>query len=65
MNRKETEANRKVLLNDNFYTHQDWAEVKIAKETTKVNPEGERIRLKIIERNKCLDTSQKTQTENL
>ena len=45
-----------IFFNEELYDWQDWAEIELAKETTKINPEGEKIRLKIIERNKCLDT---------
>lgn len=54
VNREKKEPS--IFFNEELYTELDWAEVKLAKETTKVNPEGEKIRLKIIERNKCLDT---------
>lgn len=37
-----------ILFNDEKYTDQDWAEVRMANETKKYNPEGQKIRQKII-----------------
>jgi len=39
-----------ILFNDEKYTDQDWAEVRLANETKKYNPEGQKIRQKIIDR---------------
>lgn len=39
-----------ILINEENYSDRDWLEVKLAKETTKINPEGLKIRQKIIDR---------------
>lgn len=39
-----------ILFNEENYTELDWLEVRLAKESTKVNPEGLKIRQKIIDR---------------
>lgn len=39
-----------ILFNEEKYTDQDWAEVRMANETKKYNPEGQKIRQKIIDR---------------
>lgn len=37
-----------ILFNEENYTELDWLEVKLAKESTKVNPEGNEARQKLI-----------------
>jgi len=39
-----------ILFSEDKYTDQDWAEVRLANETKKYNPEGQKIRQKIIDR---------------
>lgn len=37
-----------IFYNEDNYTDQDWAEIRMANETKKYNPEGQKIRQKII-----------------
>lgn len=39
-----------IFYNEDNYTDQDWAEIRMANETKKYNPEGQKIRQKIIDR---------------
>ena len=48
--KKRAKKDTPIFINEESYDELDWLYVAQAKETTKVNPEGLKVRQKIIER---------------